>query len=222
MAILHSSSGNAHCLDIRSTAASEMRRVPSIGTIVGSYVESKSGLKKTASHLRLHISAVEGLLCLNSASSDDENESVTPKRLPCDVGSDRRNSNASIPESSYSFGSQNSTDDGLNDDRGLEDFGALHSPSDASIAAAMVAASWASGLRYPEEVRKERVRRYLFKRNKRRFGPKKIRYEVRKTLADQRPRVKGRFAKPNETAPCQSTLDRSPPFSGNSSPASVV
>ncbi|CAN6285744.1 unnamed protein product [Urochloa humidicola] len=48
----------------------------------------------------------------------------------------------------------------------------------------------------PEE-RKEKIHRYIKKRNERNFS-KKIKYACRKTLADSRPRVRGRFAKNDE------------------------
>ncbi|BFG14211.1 hypothetical protein CerSpe_004850 [Prunus speciosa] len=44
------------------------------------------------------------------------------------------------------------------------------------------------------EERKEKIHRYMKKRNERNFT-KKIKYACRKTLADSRPRVRGRFAK---------------------------
>ncbi|KAF6144447.1 hypothetical protein GIB67_024674, partial [Kingdonia uniflora] len=44
------------------------------------------------------------------------------------------------------------------------------------------------------EERKEKIHRYMKKRNERNFS-KKIKYACRKTLADSRPRVRGRFAK---------------------------
>ncbi|XP_019180551.1 PREDICTED: uncharacterized protein LOC109175683 isoform X2 [Ipomoea nil] len=47
------------------------------------------------------------------------------------------------------------------------------------------------------EQRKEKIHRYLKKRNERNFS-KKIKYACRKTLADSRPRVRGRFAKNDE------------------------
>ncbi|CAF2289134.1 BnaA04g19400D [Brassica napus] len=47
------------------------------------------------------------------------------------------------------------------------------------------------------EQRKERINRYMKKRNERNFS-KKIKYACRKTLADSRPRVRGRFAKNDE------------------------
>ncbi|XP_058101456.1 uncharacterized protein LOC131245784 isoform X2 [Magnolia sinica] len=47
------------------------------------------------------------------------------------------------------------------------------------------------------EERKEKIHRYLKKRNERNFS-KKIKYACRKTLADSRPRVRGRFAKNDE------------------------
>ncbi|XP_071713641.1 uncharacterized protein [Rutidosis leptorrhynchoides] len=47
------------------------------------------------------------------------------------------------------------------------------------------------------EERKEKIHRYMKKRNERNFH-KKIKYACRKTLADSRPRVRGRFAKNDE------------------------
>ncbi|XP_026657038.2 two-component response regulator-like PRR1 [Phoenix dactylifera] len=47
------------------------------------------------------------------------------------------------------------------------------------------------------EERKEKIHRYLKKRNERNFS-KKIKYACRKTLADSRPRIRGRFAKNDE------------------------
>ena len=49
--------------------------------------------------------------------------------------------------------------------------------------------------RIPSELRMQQLARYREKRARRRLGHKKIRYECRKTLADNRPRFKGRFAK---------------------------
>ncbi|XP_062209829.1 uncharacterized protein LOC133911553 isoform X2 [Phragmites australis] len=57
----------------------------------------------------------------------------------------------------------------------------------------------------PEE-RKEKIHRYIKKRNKRNFS-KKIKYACRKTLADSRPRVHGRFAKNDEL--CEATRSSS-------------
>ncbi|CAO2161777.1 unnamed protein product [Urochloa humidicola] len=56
-----------------------------------------------------------------------------------------------------------------------------------------VAAAAAPG-RYSAEERRERIDKYRSKRNQRNFQ-KKITYACRKTLADSRPRVKGRFAR---------------------------
>ncbi|KAG6531340.1 uncharacterized protein LOC122040164 [Zingiber officinale] len=53
------------------------------------------------------------------------------------------------------------------------------------------------GLRLSPEERKEKIHRYMEKRNKRNFT-KTIKYACRKTLADTRPRVRGRFAKLDE------------------------
>ncbi|KAM0875102.1 hypothetical protein ACQ4PT_037022 [Festuca glaucescens] len=52
----------------------------------------------------------------------------------------------------------------------------------------------APAARYSAEERRERIEKYRTKRNQRNFQ-KKITYACRKTLADSRPRVKGRFAR---------------------------
>ncbi|XP_047340638.1 putative zinc finger protein CONSTANS-LIKE 11 [Impatiens glandulifera] len=51
--------------------------------------------------------------------------------------------------------------------------------------------------RYTPEEKKERIHKYREKRNQRNFS-KKIKYACRKTLADSRPRVRGRFARNDE------------------------
>ncbi|XP_065858901.1 uncharacterized protein [Euphorbia lathyris] len=56
--------------------------------------------------------------------------------------------------------------------------------------------------RYSVEERKDRILKYLKKRNKRNFN-KTIKYACRKTLADRRVRVRGRFARNNELSPCE-------------------
>ncbi|CAI9092544.1 OLC1v1027815C1 [Oldenlandia corymbosa var. corymbosa] len=48
------------------------------------------------------------------------------------------------------------------------------------------------------EARKEKLSRYRNKKNKRNFG-RKIKYACRKALADSQPRIRGRFAKTDET-----------------------
>ncbi|XP_073136402.1 zinc finger protein HD1-like [Henckelia pumila] len=50
---------------------------------------------------------------------------------------------------------------------------------------------------YGPEEKKERIERYRSKKNLRNFN-KKIKYECRKTLADSRPRIRGRFARNDE------------------------
>ncbi|CAK7335582.1 unnamed protein product [Dovyalis caffra] len=52
--------------------------------------------------------------------------------------------------------------------------------------------------RYSAEERKERISKYRAKRNQRNFT-KTIKYACRKTLADNRPRIRGRFARNDET-----------------------
>ncbi|CAI9771225.1 unnamed protein product [Fraxinus pennsylvanica] len=56
------------------------------------------------------------------------------------------------------------------------------------------------------EERKKKIHRYLKKRNERNFS-KKIKYACRKTLADSRPRVRGRFAKNDELGEAARTAD---------------
>ncbi|KAG8073399.1 hypothetical protein GUJ93_ZPchr0006g46416 [Zizania palustris] len=63
------------------------------------------------------------------------------------------------------------------------------------------------GVRLTAEQRKEKIHRYIKKRNERNFS-KKIKYACRKTLADSRPRVRGRFAKNEEL--CEATRLSSP------------
>lgn len=52
--------------------------------------------------------------------------------------------------------------------------------------------------RYSAQERKDRISKYRAKRSQRNFN-KTIKYTCRKTLADNRPRIRGRFAKNNET-----------------------
>ncbi|GMJ08915.1 hypothetical protein HRI_004560700 [Hibiscus trionum] len=52
--------------------------------------------------------------------------------------------------------------------------------------------------RYSPEEKKKRIQRYRTKRNHRNFN-KKIKYACRKTLADSRPRIRGRFIRNTET-----------------------
>ncbi|GLT43286.1 hypothetical protein SLA2020_172480 [Shorea laevis] len=57
--------------------------------------------------------------------------------------------------------------------------------------------SMSKACRYSPEEKKERIERYRSKRNLRNFN-KKIKYACRKTLADSRPRIRGRFARNDE------------------------
>ncbi|KAL6546983.1 hypothetical protein OROMI_022704 [Orobanche minor] len=60
--------------------------------------------------------------------------------------------------------------------------------------------------RYSAEEKKDRILRYLKKKNQRNFN-KTIKYACRKTLADKRVRVRGRFAKNNEPAYCEEDIN---------------
>ncbi|KAH0937346.1 hypothetical protein HID58_004807 [Brassica napus] len=51
--------------------------------------------------------------------------------------------------------------------------------------------------KYSPEEKKEKIEKYRSKRNLRNFN-KRIKYECRKTLADSRPRIRGRFARNDE------------------------
>ncbi|VVA97427.1 unnamed protein product [Arabis nemorensis] len=61
--------------------------------------------------------------------------------------------------------------------------------------------------RYSVEERKDRIMRYLKKKNQRNFN-KTIKYVCRKTLADRRVRVRGRFARNNDTCEQQSPMSK--------------
>ncbi|KAF8083259.1 hypothetical protein N665_0786s0004 [Sinapis alba] len=61
--------------------------------------------------------------------------------------------------------------------------------------------------RYSVEERKNRIMRYLKKKNQRNFT-KTIKYVCRKTLADRRVRVRGRFARNNDTCEQQSHMSK--------------
>ncbi|EAY97054.1 hypothetical protein OsI_18976 [Oryza sativa Indica Group] len=68
-----------------------------------------------------------------------------------------------------------------------------HSPTEEELPRATAAVG-----RYSAEERQERIEKYRSKRNHRNFE-RKITYACRKTLADSRPRVKGRFARNSTT-----------------------
>ncbi|OVA13973.1 CCT domain [Macleaya cordata] len=59
---------------------------------------------------------------------------------------------------------------------------------------------------YNAEERKQRIHRYRSKRTQRNFS-KTIKYACRKTLADSRPRVRGRFARNDETSEIPKVTD---------------
>ncbi|CAL9102969.1 unnamed protein product [Musa acuminata var. zebrina] len=74
--------------------------------------------------------------------------------------------------------------------------GCSPTPLAATDISAMDDSSFKVG-RLSVEERKEKIDRYMKKRAERNFS-KKIKYACRKTLADSRPRVRGRFAKNDE------------------------
>ncbi|XP_030442571.2 putative zinc finger protein CONSTANS-LIKE 11 [Syzygium oleosum] len=65
----------------------------------------------------------------------------------------------------------------------------------------MIIEGMSRACRYSPEEKKERIERYRSKRNQRNFN-KKIKYACRKTLADSRPRIRGRFARNDEIDKC--------------------
>ncbi|KAJ7947732.1 zinc finger protein CONSTANS-like [Quillaja saponaria] len=72
------------------------------------------------------------------------------------------------------------------------------SESPLSSESSMIIEGMSRACPYTPEEKKERIERYRTKRNQRNFN-KKIKYVCRKTLADSRPRIRGRFAKNEET-----------------------
>uniref|UniRef100_A0A0A9HK27 CCT domain-containing protein n=1 Tax=Arundo donax TaxID=35708 RepID=A0A0A9HK27_ARUDO len=72
--------------------------------------------------------------------------------------------------------------------------GRLPAAAVATETSSLEDASFKQAARITVEERREKIHRYIKKRNERNFS-KKIKYACRKTLADSRPRVRGRFAK---------------------------
>ncbi|MED6180055.1 hypothetical protein PIB30_006871 [Stylosanthes scabra] len=78
--------------------------------------------------------------------------------------------------------------------------GVMHnneSESPLSSESSMIIEGMSRASRYSPEEKKLRIQRYRTKRNQRNFN-KKIKYVCRKTLADSRPRIRGRFARNDE------------------------
>ncbi|XP_027344048.1 zinc finger protein CONSTANS-LIKE 2-like [Abrus precatorius] len=73
-----------------------------------------------------------------------------------------------------------------------------HLDSPLSSESSMIIEGMSRACRYSPEEKKVRIERYRSKRNQRNFN-KKIKYACRKTLADSRPRIRGRFARNDET-----------------------
>nr|KYP58598.1 Zinc finger protein CONSTANS-LIKE 3 [Cajanus cajan] len=72
-----------------------------------------------------------------------------------------------------------------------------HTDSPLSSESSMIIEGMSRACRYSPEEKKVRIERYRSKRNQRNFN-KKIKYACRKTLADSRPRIRGRFARNDE------------------------
>ncbi|XP_050233096.1 two-component response regulator-like APRR9 isoform X2 [Mercurialis annua] len=69
--------------------------------------------------------------------------------------------------------------------------------SPLSSESSMIIESMSRATKYSPEEKKERIERYRSKKTQRNFN-KKIKYACRKTLADSRPRIRGRFARNDE------------------------
>ncbi|KAL8115675.1 two-component response regulator-like APRR1 [Apium graveolens] len=71
-----------------------------------------------------------------------------------------------------------------------------HHRSDSSLSneSSIIECMNAKACKYSPEEKREKIEKYRSKRNQRNFN-KKIKYVCRKTLADSRPRIRGRFAK---------------------------
>ncbi|KAJ1431952.1 CCT domain [Sesbania bispinosa] len=80
---------------------------------------------------------------------------------------------------------------------GMQHFHQSDSP--LSTESSMILEGMARTSPYSPEEKKVRIERYRSKRNQRNFT-KKIKYACRKTLADSRPRIRGRFARNDEIA----------------------
>ncbi|KAL6280430.1 hypothetical protein ACE6H2_017311 [Prunus campanulata] len=103
-----------------------------------------------------------------------------------------QNQALSSPENSFLAGQMrrvSSTGD-------LQNFRTARNPRESSVMEE-AAANFKMG-RYSAEERKERISKYRAKRSQRNFN-KTIKYACRKTLADNRPRIRGRFARNDET-----------------------
>ncbi|KAK2424884.1 CCT motif family protein [Trifolium repens] len=72
-----------------------------------------------------------------------------------------------------------------------------HVDSPLSSESSMIIEGMSRVCPYSPEEKKVRIERYRTKRNQRNFN-KKIKYVCRKTLADRRPRIRGRFARNDE------------------------
>ncbi|KAH0974860.1 hypothetical protein GBA52_016759 [Prunus armeniaca] len=103
-----------------------------------------------------------------------------------------QNQALSSPENSFLAGQMrrvSSTGD-------LQNFRTARNPRESSVMEE-AAANFKMG-RYSAEERKEKISKYRAKRSQRNFN-KTIKYACRKTLADNRPRIRGRFARNDET-----------------------
>ncbi|GFP88910.1 zinc finger protein constans-like 5 [Phtheirospermum japonicum] len=137
-----------------------------------------------------------------SSNCFENNQNLTfHPRFDCVFESqDLQNQILSSPETGFSAGGQIrrvcSTGDLQNVKTNMETKNVLSSSPLSTEKSLMEEANFKVG-RYSAEERKERIDRYRAKRTQRNFN-KTIKYACRKTLADNRPRVRGRFARNDE------------------------
>ncbi|CAI0545208.1 unnamed protein product [Linum tenue] len=84
--------------------------------------------------------------------------------------------------------------------------GGSRGESPLSSESSVIIESMSRACKYTPEEKQQRIERYRTKRNHRNFN-KKIKYECRKTLADSRPRIRGRFARNDEIITDHNGLD---------------
>ncbi|XP_022959241.1 uncharacterized protein LOC111460284 isoform X2 [Cucurbita moschata] len=136
---------------------------------------------------------------LTASSSSVENCGMFPllsaELQPQDL--DYQGDNCGLYSQDYMQGTFNPADLQVLSDENLQlAAGAMNCTSLASDLSSLKDSTFKVGKLSVEE-RKQKIHRYMKKRNERNFS-KKIKYACRKTLADSRPRVRGRFAKNDE------------------------
>ncbi|PIN19679.1 hypothetical protein CDL12_07633 [Handroanthus impetiginosus] len=148
-----------------------------------------------------HESAVKFMQRSYSSNSFENTQNFTFRpRFDCVLESQNlQNQILSSPEGSFSSGQMRrvcSTGDLQKMQTNVQTRNVLSSSPLSTEKSLMEEANFKVG-RYTAEERKERIDRYRAKRTQRNFN-KTIKYACRKTLADNRPRIRGRFARNDE------------------------